>query len=235
MLNRTMTNTEFDSGSLSAMATIARRMSMPGVFIVEAVDERGRVVRRSEVVVREGEGAAAGASINLVAEEDSMRCQPECPIAIATGGMLSFHAIGARRGMSVRMIGASEKGSAWNSQALEPGDLYACMPLRPGRYAVHKEEGGVPHMHLRVSYPDPRELAQGRKLRTGTVLMRNDVEIDPGQAVLFAIERPARVRVRLEEANDGPSDLAEWRAARNRQALDDALKRWTRKAGSSAE
>jgi hypothetical protein len=233
MLNRAMINTDFDSGSLSAMATIAHRMTDSGGFEVEAVDATGRLVRRCEVMVREGAGARA--SIDLLAQDNAARCCEQDQLTVGPNGMLAFHAVEAKRGMVVRLKRAGARSPAWDSQMLEPGDIYACMPLRPGRYGAYDQEDAQrPHMHFRVRYPDPRLVAQGLKLQSGTVHMRNGVEIDPGQAIMFAIQKAGRVRVRLEEPDDGPPELAAWREARSREVLDDALKRWTRKRYSPA-
>jgi len=232
MLATNLIATSFDSASLSGRASIAHPMREPGLWRLDVHGRRGLPVRSIDIIVRES--GASHIAVEM-AQEDS-GCAP-CESGdrfLGPGGMINLNATTTGESGYALLYGSRGREPAWDSRLLEPGDHYACMPLRPGAYAVSNLRGRG-RSTITVNYPDPRALARGQRLATGPVYLQvgesitpGECRIDPGQVLAFKIDAQAHLVVDLTSADDGPQDLAEWKAARNREALNAAFQRSAR-------
>lgn len=213
-----MSRTGFDSAALAGMASIAHPLREPGYWRLAAAGEGTPSRHGVDIVVREGGQARLGLDLACPA--------PEPRDVLAPAGMLNLAARDARGGCHALLYRGDKDEPAWDSRLLQPGDLYACLPLRPGTYRIANVLNGAAGT-LRVAYPDPREIADGRQLAStpvhlgaGSAITPTGQVIDPGQALVFAIDSACRLTVTLEQADDGPPDLAAWRERRSQAALE---------------
>ena len=225
---RSFTNSvEFDSASLGRAASIAHRMPQPGRWRLEARNGAGRVLART--LVRVADGAPVAAAVNVGAPDGA---PPE--VAVRTGTYLSLHSSLPRDPVFALLFAEEGEEPLWDSRRLEPGDGFACLPLRPGRYRLANRLNGAESV-LTVAYPDPRATAKGRRLATGPVRVRAgeriepvDLAMDPGQPLVVDVAAAAQIVLTLEAPDDGPPELAEWKAQRNEETLAAFFERRTR-------
>lgn len=226
-----LTMTDFDSAALRGTAIIAHRMNRPGRWRLSlhtpshrsTVNQIIKVVENGPPMLAVGTPPDAGRYAQSASEG-----------VLAPGGHLRLQ---APAGGSVfgQIYPADGDQPVWDSRALEPGDHYILLPMRPGRYRMANQHNAA-HADLVIRYPDPRGLVAGRRLATDSVCVvagdafaPSHLSIDPGQPV--AIEFTAtrgQVVLTLVQADDGPSDLAEWRARHEATVLQAFMQR-TRK------
>jgi hypothetical protein len=225
MLN-ILTQPNFDSGALAGMASIAHPITEPGHWRLET-HGHGVATLTYDILVRDG--GAPKVAITLGSSVRQADCCEGSELILAPNGMLNLNGGSARHGSYALLYRGSDTNPVWDTRALGPGDYFAFMPLRPGTYSVSNELGRAKGT-LQVAYPDPRRIAEGRRaaaqpvhVRAGLALDPNGVEIDPGQLVVFAIEGPARLVAELSKADDGPSELAEWRRSQMEECLEAAF------------
>jgi hypothetical protein len=214
--------TTFDHASLGRLASIAHPMREAGRWRLELFARREYVVASTDVIV--GDGGASRAAIDIAATSAQGNCCETNEQRIAPNGMLNLNAGKSSEGGCALLYRQDERDPVWDSRVLEPGDHFACMPLRPGDYLVSNSLNGA-SASLQVTYPDPRATARGRRLasgpagmRVGTAITPAALRIDPGQVLVMAIEARAHLTVSLARPDDGPSELAEWRAQRSKEA-----------------
>lgn len=218
-----LTQTQFDSGALAGLASIAHPMRDVGYWRLAAAGRRVAPRRQFDVIVREG--GQARYAIEL-ADADRGRLAGLGEGFLAPGGMINLAARGARTGCHALLYGDRPDEPLWDSRELRQGDGYACMPMRPGSWRIENLLDGAVG-RLRVAYPDPRTIAAGQRLATapvrvtvGMAILPDDLRIDPGQLLVFAIDVRCRLAVTLEQPDDGPPELAAWREERSRMALE---------------
>ena len=219
-----LTQTSFDSGALSGLASIAHPLREPGYWRLAAGGRRVSPRRQFDVIVRAG--GQARFAIEL-ADEDRRGKPPGLSEGfLAPGGMINLAARAARTGCHALLYGDRPDEPLWDSRELQQGDGYACMPMRPGSWRIENVLDGAVG-RLQVAYPDPRAIAAGRHLATtpvrvtvGTAILPDDLRIDPGQLLIFAIDVRCRLAVTLQQSDDGPPELAAWREERSRMALE---------------
>jgi hypothetical protein len=223
-----LTATSFDSAKLSGLASIAHPMREPGHWRLE-VHGRRLPIQSLDIIVREG-GAP-----RLVVDFSSPSTDSDCCAAgdrfLAPNGMINLNTGATGQGGFALLFRSDAREPAWDSRQLEPGDLYACMPLRPGTYLVSNQSGDA-RASVSVNYPDPRAVAQGSRLASGAVHLQvgaaitpGEGRIDPGLVLILTIKTRSHLSLELERADDGPTDLAAWKAARNRDVLEAAFRR----------
>jgi hypothetical protein len=221
-----LTRTQFDSGALAGLASIAHPMREPGHWRLLATASRAAPRNNFDVIVREGGGARC--AIELVQEtcDDGTGLREG---TLAPGGRINLAARAAPAGCYALLFGAQAQEPLWDSRALQEGDGFACMPMRPGIYRIENALGAAIG-RLRVNYPDPRAIADGMPLASAPVqatagadITPGDLRIDPGQLLVFAITAPCRLVVTLEAPDNGPAELAAWREERSRAALERVL------------
>ena len=229
MLSNMLITTNFDSAPLSGLASITHPLREPGHWRLEAHGPRRVPIRTVDIVLRDG--GQARVAVDLGHPTQDTDCCTAIEQLLTPGGMINLHDASARGGGFALLFRGSERDPFWDSRVLEPGDHFACMPLRPGRYLLTNLLSNA-RSSLRVNYPDPRNTAQGLRLasgplhaKVGRAIAPDELRIDPGQALVFAIEAECHLAATLEEPDDGPPELVEWRALRSRQALEAAFTR----------
>lgn len=226
MFTTMLTRTQFDSGALAGLASIAHPIRETGHWRLTAAGRRIAPRGEFDVIVREGGKARYAIELAQEPRDDGIGLHEG---VLAPGGRINLAARAAPAGCHALLFGDQRDAPLWDSRALQEGDGYACMPLRPGSWRIENTLNGAVG-RLRVNYPDPRAIAEGMRLaatpvevRAGTVMTPGDLRIDPGQLLVFAIEAPCRLVVTLEEPDDGPPELAAWREERGRAALERVL------------
>lgn len=228
MRSNMLTTTNFDSAALYGFASIAHSLREAGHWRLEIHNIKNLLIWHADVVVRDGGQSKLAVQLQYTTESNT------CCIAreqvIAPGGMISLNGTTIERGGGFALLFRGKSNDPiWDSRVLTSGDYFACMPLRPGRYRVNNLLDGA-QCSLHVNYPDPRRTVQGLRLasdpihiKVGRTLVPGELCIDPGQLLVFAIEAKSHLTVTLEATDDGPSELAEWRALRGRQVLEAAF------------
>jgi hypothetical protein len=221
---------EFDSATLARAASIAHRMLKPGRWRLEVRNVAGRILART--FFRVADGAPVAAAVNIGAADG----QPN-EVALRPGGYLSLNSSLRRDPVFALLFAEEGEETVWDSRRLEPGDGFACLPMRPGRYRLANKLNDT-ESGLTIAYPDPRATAAGRRLAVGPVRVRAGERIepaqlvlDPGQPLVVDVAVAARIVLTLEAPDDGPPDLAEWKARRNEEALAAVFERRTPPGG----
>jgi len=229
-----LTATSFDSATLSGLTSIAHPMREPGSWRLEIHGRRGRPIQSLDIIVRDG------AAPRLVVDFSSPGTASDCCAAgdrfLGPNGMINLNPGSSGEGGFALLYGRDGREPVWDSRQLEPGDHYACMPLRPGSYRVSNRNSDA-RGPVTVNYPDPRAVAEGHRLASGAVHLEvgrsitpGECRIDPGQVLIFALKTRAQLSLELVQADDGATDLAAWKAARNRDVLNAAFGRPSRRA-----
>lgn len=222
MLSKMLMQTQFDSAGLSGLASLAHPIQRVGHCRLEAHGLRGIRTRTVNFIVREGGKARVAVDLARLAEPDETPTEQ----VLMPNGMLNLSANSEQERCFVLLYHGHGSDPVWDSRVLELGDHYACLPIRPGRYLI---SNGLTNTRasVQVNYPDPRVIARGERLASEPVHLNveqritpGELRIDPGQLLVFAILIKAHVTIMLEEPDDGPADLPEWRAARSREALE---------------
>jgi len=220
---KSLTTTNFDSAALAGYCSIAHPLREPGHWRLEIHGLKHAPTQVVDIVVRDGGKVRVAVDLDHPIQSNGC-CDPR-EATLAPNGMINLTAVNVSGGFVVLFRGDGSE-PVWDSRVLEPGDHFACMLLRPGRYGITNLLDETRTV-LCVSYPDPRMTAQGYRLASsplqltvGECIMPVEPRIDPGQLLVFAIEAKAHLAVCLEDADDGPPELAEWRAQRSREVLE---------------
>jgi hypothetical protein len=229
-----LTATSFDSARLSGLASIAHPLRESGLWRLEMYGRRSLPTQSIDIMVREG--GAPRVALDLGSSSRAGDCCATGDRVLAPNGMINLNAGSAGDGGFALLYRGDAREPIWDSRRLEAGDHYACMPLRPGTYLIANQSGDA-RAAVTVNYPDPRAIAQGNRLASGAVHLEvgatitpGEQRIDPGQVLIFAIKTRAHLSLELARADDGATDLAEWKAARSREVLNAAFGRPTRRA-----
>lgn len=218
--------TDFDSGALRPLAAVVRQFRQPGGYI-------GTILRGEqpvgtfylEVALEEGpvqvdvnlSATAAGQTGNRPGVQGDCGCGKDVHAGASTGAHLRLRAEGYAlfhvtqgAGYAVH-VGPAQAGEAgvWDSRELQEGDLFAVTLLRPGRYrATETSSGG--EAAIRVAYPRPGE-RRGKKDEATTVeaggrqgIRPKRLELEAADAHAYRIAGPSRIRIELQEPDDGP-------------------------------
>lgn len=214
-----LTSTEFDSGTPRGLSAVFHAISEPGTYRLRSQSEQEiRFVRRIEV---HDDAPPINRDENTV--DLSSRVSPASVLELPTGSSLVIHSSGRAIGRGGAPL-AAELAEAdgrvrWTSTRLERGDLFAVVPLRPGTYELRDRERTTT---LQVLYPDPRPSAgSDGDGALGVPLRPDDPFVEPpvlacGQGLILTATEGARFRLQLREPDDGPEDLAAWKAAHDR-------------------
>jgi hypothetical protein len=213
----------FDSAMPTGLSTLVHPFSRPGQWQLEGCT--GDAVRvRIALSVREATPGDAGEPVVVIDAGELAAGQLRARWSVTSAGLVGV--VGGvlqvsggkprRRGLDWLRLAGGERGMEWSSVALHEGDVFALVPFRPGRYAVH-DIGTGQRGALRVRYPDPRVP------NPDVVPLRPDdafataMELACGQGLVLRARQGSRFIVELEEADDGPADLREWQARHDRE------------------
>jgi hypothetical protein len=223
ILNETLTVTDFDSGALAGTASVLHPLREAGEWQLTVFREESSPLATTLIRVRK-DGTAPLAAIDLSALERDGTAPPVTTGPIRTGGYLQLNASRLPGGYFATLSHPSYDRS-WDSRVLVPDDLFVCLPLRPGLYSLANSLA-TSQGTLTVCYPDPRTRKDARPYRDEPVRVRVSKRFTPsalvlnaGQGLVFEIQARARVTLNLQAPDDGPPDLAAWRAAHDAEIL----------------
>lgn len=211
------TQISFHSASLSGLSCLAHTLSREGLYSVQLW--RGdRLLTWVQLLVSE---SAGDAQVNLDCFALERAARGAAAVAatgrrtLRGGGALVVHA-SKGEGYRVAIHHRSDDGAVeWDSQSLQPGDVFSIVVLRPGVYSI---SSGNAVASFRVPYPDPRRNS-GRPVHVQPIEIHLSEEgfepgqwkLRPGKGMVIRVAAQANISVNLVEADDGPGDLAEWR------------------------
>ncbi|HLZ84824.1 MAG TPA: hypothetical protein VKQ54_14775 [Caulobacteraceae bacterium] len=208
MTDPTLMLTGFDSASLAGLASIAHPIAQVGVWRLEAYGARGYPTASADILVREG--GPPRLSVDLALGLDRTACG-DGGASLSPAGMLNLVLNSAREGGYALLHAAGGGDPTWDSRRLVPGDHYACMPLRPGRYDVANGLGTA-RASVRVTWPPARASAARPQPSAGPAILTvgesiepSDLTIAPGRVLLFVVQTPARLTLDLRTPDDGPT------------------------------
>jgi hypothetical protein len=207
-----------DSGSLTMLGSVIHSFGEPGEYRGSVHQESGNQFTFS--VTADKDSPVAQVDIDLATlttgpkSSDVSCCSDGSParFILNAKGYVVFHASGGAGGYSIHLRRAVEDRNepVFDSQRLADGDIFSAVIIRPGAYAIHntltKAQGEVT-----VAYPEIGSSAY-RPPDPVRIVARDDsfepryVELKPGQGMLFECATPARIRIDLERADDGPGN-----------------------------
>ena len=214
----------FDSAALQGSPIVAHRMDQTGTFRLVLRTPGRRPVDRVLRVVEDGPSSASFDWNPRVSIPGGSSGGPDA--VVRPGGYLRLRSTGGSGGLSAALYELKGLEPVWDSRSLAQGDYFICLPLRPGHYVLANRLGGATSSVV-VKYPDPREIQQGRALATEAVTMSADaafhpshVVLDAGQPLSIEVRVAAHLVLTLKSADDGPQDLAQWRARVDAELLE---------------
>jgi hypothetical protein len=203
-----LTRTSFDSASLASQASIAHRFPTAGRWRLDAFGPRGVGLWSMDILVRDG--GLPRIALDLAAPSPPSDCCGAGARPLAPHGMLNLSFQSPREGGYALLYGVEGGDPVWDSRRLEAGDHYACMPLRPGLYAVVNQLTAA-RAAVRVTYPSPGSAPGGpgaalgpALIKAGGIMHPDELTIRPGQVLVFEIGARSHLTVDLQTPDDGP-------------------------------
>jgi hypothetical protein len=236
LVDEKLTIFDFDSAALAGTASVLHALREAGEWTATVFREQGRPLASTEIRVRD-DAVTWLASVDLSTVEQAGRArwagEPVNSQVVRTGGYLQLQASQlpggffvtlARSGPASDRVVGTQHEISWDSRSLTPNDLFVCLPLRPGRYVLANTLAQS-QCALVVRYPDPRAVDRSRPPRPEPVRIRvaesfapATVTLTPGQGLVLEAVVRARLTLTLETRDDGPPELAAWRAAHDAEA-----------------
>lgn len=222
----------FDSGSVTMLASVVHGFSEPGIYL-GAVRRGNGIVGRFSIEVKDTETSLqtpsqlgkrtaflsatdAQASVDLklldVPADRHLENEVYKRYPIPKDGYAVFYVPSSPGGYSVELRKIRENSKPvidFNSRILRKGDIFTAVVLRPGRYSVkntqNKAEG-----KLTVAYPEkgkvPKE-PQAVSIECAKQFTPNSIEIQPTQGLVFHVNAPSRIKIKLIEPSDKPGKI----------------------------
>jgi hypothetical protein len=125
-------------------------------------------------------------------------------------GYAVFHVGSGPGGYSVNVRRAVEDPDvkAYDSRELQPGDIFSAMLLRPGVYSMRNLSSSA-QGELTVAYPVIGQTAfrppPPINVECGEGFDPGAVQLQPSQGINFHVKAPARIKIELVRADDGPT------------------------------
>ncbi len=213
-----------DSGSLTMLGTIVHSFSQAGEY--RCVVHEGEHVRAVFIVGSDNGSANAQVHIDLASLVPGRKPShpdgcPSCKEEPAPGhmpprfvvnprGYAVFHVSRGAGGYYVhaRRTDAPQDDKGYDSRSMVEGDLFSAIVLRPGTYSIANSLSAAKG-ELVVTYPVRGETkypppAPSRVVSSARAFEPARLQVAPGQGVIFENRVPARIRIKLEKADDGP-------------------------------
>ncbi|MES2221847.1 MAG: hypothetical protein V4587_12890 [Acidobacteriota bacterium] len=237
-----------DSGSLTMLAGVTHRF-------MEAGQYRGVVYRGGESIGKfyinvDKNSPIAQANIDLAtfdtrlpapassAASSGCGCQgegsqSETTFEVNPKGYAVFHVSAGAGGFAVRASKAAEdpqQQNQFDSRELNCEDIFSAVILRPGTYSISNASNSKAKGKITVGYPKIGKTAYRPPSPTKIICSESgfepaNVEIQPGQAVLFQANAPSRIAIELVKADDGPAGRPEHARAGWKKAVLEPQKR----------
>jgi hypothetical protein len=213
-----------DSGALTMLGGVTHRF-------LEAGQYRGVVYRGGDSIGKfyinvDKNSPIAQANIDLAAFDTSLpppatsstgTTNAETTFEVNPKGYAVFHVSAGAGGYAVRASKAAEdpkQQNQFDSRQLSGEDIFSAVILRPGTYSASNGLNTKAKGKITVGYPKVGETAYRPPSPTKVVCSESgfepaNVELQPGQAVLFQANAPTRITLELVKADDGPAGRAE--------------------------
>jgi hypothetical protein len=227
-----------DSGLLTMLGTIVHSFTQPGEYRC-AVHE-GEEVKAVFTISSDKASPNAHVSVDLASlaswrpppqGDDGSYCKERGPepgcrrYVVNPRGYVLFHVSQGAGGYYVhaRRTEAGQEDKGYDSRSLTEGDVFTAIVLRPGTYSLTNSLTGATG-ELVVTYPVRGQIRypppQPVRIACGPRTFEPDrPQIDPGQGVIFENRAHARIRIKLEKADDGPPKEQRPAARRARKAV----------------
>lgn len=227
-----LTQTNFDSGSLGGLASVAHPVTEAGqhpLTILQADKAVQSLMLTVQSVAKDSSAAATAAStvkdaaaanipaalqidLSAIVNAAGQLSSKLSELVVAASGYTLFHAPAGTSGFAAQLHapGAADKPPVFDSRQLGNGDVFATAVFRPGRYSVTNKINNA-QAQLRVSYPvissTPYSPPDAFEVQLGqNGFQPNDIELKPAQGVVFHINNTqARIVIDLVEPDDEPA------------------------------
>jgi hypothetical protein len=229
------TQVGLDSGSLTMLGGVTHRFLEAGQY--RGVVYRGGESIGKFYINVDQNSPVAQANIDLAAFDTSLPvpatssgssaatncgCQgdgtkAETTFEVNPKGYAVFHVSTGAGGYAVRASKAAEdpkKQNQFDSRELKCEDIFSAVILRPGTYSASNGLNAKAKGKITVGYPKIGKTAYRPPSPTKIVCSEGgfepaNVELQPGQAVLFQADAPSRIKLELVKADDGPAGRPE--------------------------
>jgi hypothetical protein len=203
-----------DSGNLTSLGVVIHCFEKPGLYrgqVRRGEEDRGAFLLRVDADCPQMQVDIDLA--HLVAPEDCCDGKRSAGYVVNPKGYAVFHVTDGPGGFHV-VVGREEmaKGEAlFDSRELHDGDMFAATILRPGAYVVANSLSRArDKADLVVAYP--RGEAPGYGALPAQMVAVSDrgfmperIRVEVTQSQVFQIKGPARIRIDLQKADDGPA------------------------------
>jgi hypothetical protein len=219
-----LTQTSFDSGSLSGTGAVVHRIDQPGDHQMTVLQADKAIQTASLRVAGIQPRAAAQAAPSLSAPTEVhvdlshalgspgvLSPEPPANLVVAAQGYAMFHASTAGGGLAVQLhlSGAQNQPPIFDSRQLHNSDIFTVTLLRPGRYSL-SNAGTAAKGTIQVSYPvisdtpySPPAPLEVQVTEKG--FQPASIQLQPAQGLIFHIGNvTARILINLVEPDDGP-------------------------------
>lgn len=215
-----------DSGSLTMLGTLVHGFTEPGEY--RCALHAGPDVKAVFIVHADPESANAQATVDLAALAGGTAPPPassDCGCAGSTAnpaavpryvvnprGHVIFR-VGSGAGqfyVHARRTDSATEDKGYDTRAMQEGDSFAAILLRPGTYAMTnalaKAKGEIVVDYPPLKERNYRPAAPVRVACDARGFTPAAVRIGPGQGVIFESRAPSRIAITLSKADDGPRD-----------------------------
>jgi hypothetical protein len=222
-----------DSGALAGTATIVHPLAKAGNWTLTVRRADGPALTSFSIQVRDdAEKFVAAVDLSTAEREGrgSGAVNPSATLRVRTGGHLALFCSQPRAGYAAALDPSDPQRAAcgkhsWDSQQLQKGDQFVCMPLRPGRYTLANTLSDT-KCTLTVRYPDPRTPLRDDPTRSQPLRVQvkesfsvEKLELVPTRGLVLEVGDDARFSLELVEPDDGPRDLESWKTEHDERLL----------------
>lgn len=229
------TQVGLDSGSLTMLGGVTHRFLEAGQY--RGVVYRGGESIGKFYINVDKNSPIAQANIDLAAFDTSLPapassatssagttcgCQgdgskAENTFEVNPKGYAVFHVSAGAGGYAVRASKAAEdprQQNQFDSRELKGEDIFSAVILRPGTYSASNGLNAKAKGKITVGYPKIGKTAYRPPSPAKVVCVESgfepaNLELQPGQAVLFQANAPSRITLELVKADDGPASRSE--------------------------
>jgi len=217
MINRYIfSQKDFDSGSLTVLASIVHKFSEPGEYHGNVFRDKD-VVGKFSIIVNEDTCAKEIKnqvnidlkSLDLPAHQHLESLECNC-YQLNSGGYAVFHVSTGTGGYSVQIkkVGTNcGPEQVFDSKNLSTNDLFTVTVLRPGTYSI-KNILTHAKAELSVSYPEigtiPKNPQAVQIQSEEKCFNPSKIKIKPTQGLVFSFKNPSRIKIELTKQKEKP-------------------------------
>ncbi len=213
-INKTaFAKTEFDSSTVGMLSFIAHPIAKAGNYIGSIYDGK-RLLDRFRLIASEKEE-------NIQVDIDlanynfrDLSGKNRKAYSVQSGGYVMFYDSKNDRPCRVTLERVNENTKkptkVFDTQKLSKRDLFIVSLIRPGKYIA--SDDGSRTMNVEVPYPDKKVFTERDTVLNPVTLKltpegfeKKEVRLLPSQGLVFQVENPSSVKIRLKEEYNQPS------------------------------